>query len=336
MKSDLTHEKLHANFYDNALLGSFVVCVPLAFLMSVASKLRRENMASLDDALHGVHQDKRRSGVGARSPAFYPRKEFRRYTLGLASMDDRLAIRAYFQAMLSSQATGDSVNGQGGPASKAPIEAMLDLLKYPECEHEAILEKLTEKTPRRSMQIRVAHCCAFRHQDPSSMLIFIEQAGGEGGPIKLFLERDRSWSIQQLKEKIVEEHEGTWCHWCHENETADSIELMKNGRRLRDNETVADCGIEAGHRLQINENGITFKKLARFHKAHPPTPANSQPDSSTFESVYDQPEQPTQHLDPHTGSGGIQEPLLSTTRPASPDTNSSAPLAPSASLLGEE
>ena len=41
MKSDLTHEKLHESFYDKALLISFIVCVPLGFLMNVGSKLRR-------------------------------------------------------------------------------------------------------------------------------------------------------------------------------------------------------------------------------------------------------------------------------------------------------
>jgi len=41
MKSDLTHEKLQDTFYDQALLISFVVCVPLGFLMNVGSKLRR-------------------------------------------------------------------------------------------------------------------------------------------------------------------------------------------------------------------------------------------------------------------------------------------------------
>eukprot|EP01043_Picozoa_sp_COSAG02_P081082 COSAG02_NODE_19613_length_873_cov_1.322997_2_plen_61_part_01 len=61
------------------------------------------------------------------------------------------------------------------------------MLKYPECEHEAILEKLTEKTPRSSMRIHVARCCAFRNHDPGSMLVFVEQADGQGGPIKLNL-----------------------------------------------------------------------------------------------------------------------------------------------------
>eukprot|EP01043_Picozoa_sp_COSAG02_P096806 COSAG02_NODE_33062_length_506_cov_0.744472_1_plen_124_part_10 len=55
MKSDLTHEKLGANFYDDALIGSFSICVPLAFLTSVASKLRRENVARLD----GFKEDER-------------------------------------------------------------------------------------------------------------------------------------------------------------------------------------------------------------------------------------------------------------------------------------
>ena len=150
MKSDLTHEKMGEPFYDNALLGSFIVCVPLAFLTSVASKLRRENVARLDDTLHGVHQDKRRSGLRDSSPAFYPRKEFRRYTLGLASMDDRLAIRAYFQGMLSSHDTLQT-GYSAGPSSKVPIEVMLDMLEYPQSEHDAILKKLTEKRPRRSM-----------------------------------------------------------------------------------------------------------------------------------------------------------------------------------------
>lgn len=342
MKSDLSHEQLGDDFYDAALILSFIVCVPLMFLVSVASKLQRENMARLDEEIHGVHQDRRRSGLGASSPTFYPRKEFRRYTLGLASMDDRLAIRAYFQAMLSSHETlqtGDSAHSQAGLSSKAPIVDMLEMLGYPESEHEAILKKLAEEHPRRSVQKRVARCCALRNQDPTSMLIFIEQADGEGAPIKLSLERDRSWTIHQLKEKIFEEQEASCCrHWCHEGEMADSLELMKDGRRLRDNETVADCGIDAGDKLQINENGITFKKLAKYYVANPPPPATPQPANSTLESVDGQAvqEQPVHHPDTHTGLGGIQEPLVSATRPASPDTSNSARLGRSASLLGDE
>jgi hypothetical protein len=94
MKSDLTHEKLRSDFYDDALLYSFLVCVPLTFFLTIWSKLRRANLAMLDDIVQIPHDKRRRgnsssSGGGGGANPLLPQKEFRKYTLGLASMDDR-------------------------------------------------------------------------------------------------------------------------------------------------------------------------------------------------------------------------------------------------------
>jgi hypothetical protein len=123
MRSDLTHEKLGKDdFYDPALLISFVICVPLAFISTVWWKLRRASTVMLDDIVQ-IPRDKRRSSAAARASGRasgaagstagggggggsdslipqIPQKEFRKYTLGLASMDDRRALKDYFQAML--------------------------------------------------------------------------------------------------------------------------------------------------------------------------------------------------------------------------------------------
>lgn len=340
MKSDLTHEQLRSPFYDNALLVSFVFCVPLAFVLNVISKLRRANIASLNETEYGVRTDKRRSNQTGSSAGLIvlPQKEFRRYTLGLASMSDRLAIRAYFQAMLSSRQCFDSdddsvhiADSQRNRRVAAPIEFMLDKLGYPACEHPQILKDLTQEHPRRGIKVGASRCCASWHRkpDPNSMQIYIEQA--EGPMIKLSLENNCPWTIQQLKEKILEEREGTGCCQCSDaGDDADSLDLLRDGRRLHDNQTVTECGIEAGDRLQLNENGITFKKLSRYHNAKlgQLQPANT--GSHNTSSRYDEPWQQlqtVQHVAQDVGSGGVEEPLMraaaSVTRPASPATSKS-------------
>jgi hypothetical protein len=290
-------------------------------------------MKSLD---YNLQQDPRRSGrVSGRleecrsEPEVFPRKEFRRYTLGLASMDDRLAIRAYFQAMLSSQEppqSSDRACSQRELQSKAPIAVSLEKLGYTVDQHPTILGELTRRSPRRDMRVRVASCCECR-PDATSMLIEIERADGHSAPIKLFLDADRPWTIGQLKEKIVETQEGACCyHCCHESETDDGLRLMQNGRELDDTQIVAN-----GDKLQLNENGITFKKLAAYH-AQAKKRLDLQSVDSTSGSVGGESYLPLQQLvqRPHKNTRrgkGIEEPLIQEpiceTRPASPDANGS-------------
>jgi len=116
MRSDLAHEQLQKDFYDWALLISFVVCVPLCLVLTVSSKLMRAKKAMLDPIVED-QKDKRRwspaHSDGSASQALIPMQEFRRYTLGLSSRDDRRALKDYFQAMLSTApAAPEEAGGQ--------------------------------------------------------------------------------------------------------------------------------------------------------------------------------------------------------------------------------
>lgn len=71
----------HDIFYGIVLFSSMIVCVPLALLCAVATKLLRAKRAGLLAMESG------------------PRAAFDRYKFGLASVQDRRELRHYFEAL---------------------------------------------------------------------------------------------------------------------------------------------------------------------------------------------------------------------------------------------
>jgi hypothetical protein len=86
MKSDLSHESLKAKDYDDALLLTFVLCVPGAFCATMFSKYRRtRNVVGSDLSMPEY------------SKSQIPGSEFVRFSIGLAISDDRTHLREYFE-----------------------------------------------------------------------------------------------------------------------------------------------------------------------------------------------------------------------------------------------
>jgi hypothetical protein len=139
----------------------------------------------------------------------------------------------------------------------APIEDMLRQLGYPREEHQEILRELTA-VPQQQRDSRLARCCACacRRAEDDGMVVYVERGVGAGAAIKLVLEDDRSDTIEQVKQQIHEE-QGT--------QEGEMLVLTFDGKRLNDSATVEECGIGPGSTLRLDENGITFKKLSRWH-----------------------------------------------------------------------
>jgi hypothetical protein len=189
-------------------------------------------------------------------------------------------LKAYFQAMLSSEElyysdeddeperTDDDDDGDDAlvvsPGARrrggtAPIEDMLRQLGYPREEHQRILRELTA-VPQQQRDSRLARCCACacRRAEDDGMVVYVERGVGAGAAIKLVLEDDRSDTIEQVKQQIHEE-QGT--------QEGEMLVLTFDGKRLNDSATVEECGIGPGSTLRLDENGITFKKLSRWHNS---------------------------------------------------------------------
>ena len=98
------------------------------------------------------------------------------------------------------------------------------------------------------------------------MVVYVERGVGAGAAIKLVLEDDRSDTIEQVKQQIHEE-QGT--------QEGEMLVLTFDGKRLNDSATVEECGIGPGSTLRLDENGITFKKLSRWHAPPDKLPAAS-------------------------------------------------------------
>ena len=87
LKSDFKHEKIPKDFYGGVLLVTFVICLPCALCLAVWSKFQRSERTS------------RLRPVASTSDL--PQREFLRYKAGLASADDRVALKAYFDTRTS-------------------------------------------------------------------------------------------------------------------------------------------------------------------------------------------------------------------------------------------
>jgi hypothetical protein len=166
-------------------LISFVVCVPLSVVLTVSSKLMRAKKAMLDPIVEG-RKDKRRWSPartdGTAAQALIPMQEFRRYTLGLSSIDDRRALKDYFQAMLSTAPVGPGEEDEqaataaidpGGStrfSRKKVIGELLDKLKYSDEEQQDILETLAAQQQRggggriQRAFTSLIQCCLCRHR----------------------------------------------------------------------------------------------------------------------------------------------------------------------------
>ena len=95
----MRNEKIKDHEYDIVLVSSLIVCVPLALLCAVATKLWRAKRAGLLAIESG------------------PKAAFDRYRFGLASAEDRRELRQYFFSLAPPPVEGHDYSSSTSPPS---------------------------------------------------------------------------------------------------------------------------------------------------------------------------------------------------------------------------
>ena len=131
MKSDLSHERLEEAFYDDALLITGVLFVPVTFIWAMYSKWKRYKEVPSADVS---------------TPGGIPGTEFVRFSIGLASSNDRDKLKEYFEKRSKHYQVAETFDDEN-VATKEQSNGRTVYVLDVNCKLKTLLEKLVALAP---------------------------------------------------------------------------------------------------------------------------------------------------------------------------------------------